>query len=515
MTNDATPATATLPLTVADARLLSIAYHAVGIYTEGGRTPYTGPADAGGASGISIGVMQNDFGQNPSKTLDYAQAIVDWHRDTNKPLALTARQLADGLNNNALTADMRTSIKSFGATDRGADWVHQNFDVPHADASVAAAKRAFATPYGQAVIRDGTHVEEFAAFAMKVYNQYGPGSEGSNGATKSPGFGAFMDYLNNGSVVLKNNQPVGGKVTVTASHPGEYNRDDLLSFARSYADTRKKRNEAVYNGPQAALNSGALYTKILDSNTLLADSLRRAETAGDFRPSQARVDMDTSLTRAIFGANAPTVSSAIDRMEAGTAASALRVPVTLGQFGGNIYFDANDNRIAVRYSDGKGLVIGDNGYSAFDESKLLTDPKTKVSSLMVKQGDSFVNFAEVAIANSLPAVPSASTPTGGQTSPATETAANRSDARDLSFSTPNGGTFSAVPNPLGLGLDLVNESGRIFGTVAHTANVFELNRIGSFDRFVSPASSADTAPQTSNLTRPLGLTEPEAPAMRR
>jgi hypothetical protein len=60
-TNDATAPVSIPALDVGDARLGSIAYRAVGIYTEGGPTPYTGASNAGGASVISIGVMQNDF----------------------------------------------------------------------------------------------------------------------------------------------------------------------------------------------------------------------------------------------------------------------------------------------------------------------------------------------------------------------------------------------------------------------------------------------------------------------
>jgi hypothetical protein len=56
--------------------------------------------------------------------------------------------------------------------------------VLHLQGAVQAAERAFATPYDQARLQEGKHVEEFAAFAMKVYNQYGPGVEGASGTAK-------------------------------------------------------------------------------------------------------------------------------------------------------------------------------------------------------------------------------------------------------------------------------------------------------------------------------------------
>ena len=174
MTTPASPFE-TLPqaasLTASADRLASIAFNAVGIYTEGGSVPYTGPANAGGASGISIGVMQNDFGQNNTGTLAYAQAIADWHTGNGKTLGVSAQQLATGLDGAALTQPMRDGIAAFGATPQGADWIHNNFDLNHVNRSVSAAQQAFATPYGQAVLKEGKHVEEFAAFAMKVYNQ--------------------------------------------------------------------------------------------------------------------------------------------------------------------------------------------------------------------------------------------------------------------------------------------------------------------------------------------------------
>ena len=62
MTNE-TSGAATPPqsLTVPAGRLASIAYNCVGIHTEAGAAPYTRIVNAGGASGLSVGVFQNDF----------------------------------------------------------------------------------------------------------------------------------------------------------------------------------------------------------------------------------------------------------------------------------------------------------------------------------------------------------------------------------------------------------------------------------------------------------------------
>jgi hypothetical protein len=250
------PLAPNVPPSVTDERLKAIAYYVVGIGTEGGKTPYTGAADAGGASGLSIGVMQHDFGQNPAKALAFAQTIVQSSKDTGQALPFNVPDLDTALRTNALTSPMRQAIARFGATDQGADWIHTNLDLPHVNAAMDAAKRALDTPYGKAVVAQGTHVEEFAAFAMKVYNQYGNGVEGGDGKIKSPGFGAFLDYLNNQSVELRNNQHPGKTVTVTAQHPGEFNSEDLLGFARAYRDTRKSYNEGVVTGPENALNGG-------------------------------------------------------------------------------------------------------------------------------------------------------------------------------------------------------------------------------------------------------------------
>ncbi len=228
------------PLTVPAGRLLSIAYNSIGIQTEGGATPYTRVANAGGASGLSLGVAQNDFKQNTAKAEPYAIALLEWSAASNKPLGFTQTQLQQALLTASLTQEMQAAALSFGSTDFGANWIHVNLDVPHMSAAVAKAERAFATPYGQAVLAEGRHVEEFAAFVMKVHNQYGPGTEGGNGQIKSPAFGALMDYLKDGSVVLKDNSPgqAGQTKTVQAQNPNSYDVADLKAFADAYSQTR-------------------------------------------------------------------------------------------------------------------------------------------------------------------------------------------------------------------------------------------------------------------------------------
>ncbi len=382
-------------LTISEKRLASIAYHAVGINTEGGPNPYTGPANAGGSSGITIGVMQNDFGQSRAKTFSYSEAIVNWNKASDATFVISPTTIANALEappkSGLLTPEIRTAIGGFGSTSEGAHWIYANFDQGHVNTSVLAAQQAFATPYGQAVLREGTHVEEFASFAMKIRNQYGLGTEGANGTAKSPGFGAFMDYLNDGSVTLLNNQGTNQTTTIVAGHPSEFNRGDLLSFARAYTDTRKKINEAVYTGPVAALNSGSLYKAILDSDSPLADVLKRVEQKGNFSPTLVGSDPDVAITRAMFGADTGRMKNAVVAINDDTTFNPVSVPVTLGQYLGTLWIDPMTERIALRYKGaGGGFVVGDEGYATFQSSDVVK--VNGVSTLQIGEGNTKTPF---------------------------------------------------------------------------------------------------------------------------
>jgi len=392
-------------LTISKNRLASIAFHAVGIQTEGGDTPYTGPANAGGSSGISIGVMQHDFGQSKTLTLTYAQAIVNWNNENNTTLSVTPETIAAALSapptSGLLTNQIRGAIASFGGSGQGSEWIFRNFDQGHINTAVLAAQQAFATPYGQAVLLEGTHVEEFAAFAMKIRNQYGPGIEGGNGAIKSPGFGALMDYLKNGTVKLLDSQHPGQTTTVVASHPDEFNRQDLLSFARAYTDTRSKLNEAVYKGPVAALDSGVLYGAILDSDSPLSDVLMRVEKKGNFSPTLVTTDPDVALARAMFGADTGRMSKAVAAINDATTLDPVGVSVTLGQYPGTLWVDPLSGRIALSYKNSSsGFVVGANGYAKFSASTVVKDDN--VRTLQIGEGDATVSFEKIAtpLANS-------------------------------------------------------------------------------------------------------------------
>ncbi|MFN5350492.1 MAG: hypothetical protein ACK5A0_13325, partial [Polaromonas sp.] len=303
MATTASNTTATSLLTVAAGRLQSIAYNSVGIQTEGGVAPYTRVVNAGGASGLSLGVAQNDFKQNSSYAAPYAKAVIAWSVSENKNLDFNDEQFAAALKTAGLTPQMQAAAQSFGGTSAGIGWIHDNLDVPHMNAAVRAADRAFATPYGQAVLAQGVHVEEFAAFAMKVFNQYGSGKESARGTSSVNGFAALMDYLKDGSVVLKDNSPgrTGQTQTVQAKNPNSYDLGDLKGFADAYSQTRSIVNPAVAQGPIKALESGGLYKAILDSDSPLTGVLLRAEAKGDFSPAQIATDPDVALTRAVFG----------------------------------------------------------------------------------------------------------------------------------------------------------------------------------------------------------------------
>jgi len=386
-------------LTMSPNRLASIAFHVVGIQTEGGSTPYTGPANAGGASGISIGVMQHDFGQSKSLTLSYAEAIVNWHSENGSTLSITPAAIAAALGappkSGLLTSEIRSAISSFGAASQGADWIFRNFYQGHVNTAVLAAQRAFATPYGQAVLSEETHAEEFAAFVMKIRNQYGAGTEGGNGAVKSPGFGALMDYLKEGTVKLFDSQHPGQTITVVASHPEEFNRQDLLGFARAYTDTRKSLNEAVYNGPVSALNSGSLYNAILDSDSPLSDVLKRVEAKGNFSPTLIATDPDVALARAMFGTDTGRMKSAVAAINDATTLDPVSVSVTLGQYPGTLWIEPLSGRIALSYKNSNsGFVVSANGYVKFADSAVVKDDN--VRTLQIGEGETAVTFDQVA-----------------------------------------------------------------------------------------------------------------------
>jgi hypothetical protein len=405
--NNAPPSNS-LP-SVSNERLKAIAYYVVGIGTEGGKTPYTGAADAGGASGLSIGVMQHDFGQHPAKALAYAQAIVQSSKDSGQALVFNAPDLDTALRTNSLTLPMRQALARFGATEQGADWIHNNLDLPHVNAAVDAAKRALDTAYGKAVIAQGTHVEEFVAFAMKVYNQYGNGVEGGDGKIKSPGFGAFLDYLNNQSVVLRDNRHPGKTVTVTAQHPSEFNLEDLLRFSRAYADTRKSPNEGVFTGPKNVLAGGALYRGMLDSVPSIADSVRRLEARGGIAPpSLTATDPDAALLRSISAASPLAARAALLKMK--NNGPSVRLPFALGQYPGHLNFDPKSARVAVDFANGHGFNIGAGGYGAFTRSAI------SKGALSINQADgSMVSYQTAPLSQTFtnpPTQPPNTAPTG-------------------------------------------------------------------------------------------------------
>ncbi|MES2876916.1 MAG: hypothetical protein V4713_00750, partial [Pseudomonadota bacterium] len=374
----ATTLPSTTPLlTVHAGRLASIAYYSVGIQTEAGPTPYSRVVNAGGASGLSVGVFQNDFKQHPGTAAPYAQAVFEWSATQGSTLGFTQEQFTTSLKLGTLNPNMQAAARGFGESSIGATWIHENFDVLHLQGAVQAAERAFATPYGQALLLEGAHVEEFAAFAMKVYNQYGPGVEGAAGRKKSPGFGALMDYLQEGEVVLRDNRAghAGETILVVARHPNEFNSQDLLDFSSRYADTRATFNSAVRDDPIKALNSGGLYNAILDSDSPLSAVLLRQEVKGDFSPGQVFSDPDAAVARALFGADTENMRKAVVTINDATTLNPQQITAGLGQFPATVWIDPLTGRVAVRYKGeaGDGYLVGEDGYTRFDSSSVVTE----------------------------------------------------------------------------------------------------------------------------------------------
>ena len=403
-------------LTIDSKRLASIAYHVVGVHTEGGPTPYTGAANAGGASGLSIGTMQHDFGQRPATAPTYASAVVDWYASNDRPISFTASQLATGILKKTLTSEQRAATAEFGASDHGAKWIYDNLEKPHVDAAVEAAQRAFATPYGQAVLAQETHIEEFAAFSMKVFNQYGGGPPTIKGEVsdyKFPGFQGLLAYLNRGQVELRDNRigHDGETISVEAKNPEQFDREDLLAFSRGYASTRSNQresnsptlgdNRAAVSGPQSALNSGALYSAILDSDSPLSDVLRRVEAKGDFSPILVTTDVDVALARAMFGADTGRMKSAVTTINDATTLDPVSVSITLGQYHGTLWIEPLSGRAALSYKNStSGFVVDANGHAKFATSSVAKDEG--VRTLQIGEGDTAVSFDQVAtpLANS-------------------------------------------------------------------------------------------------------------------
>lgn len=396
------------PLTVAAGRLASIAYNCVGIQTEAGPAPYTRIVNAGGSSGLSVGVFQNDFKQHPETAGPYAQAVFDWNADKGEVPRFSQKEFTQALKAGDLTADMKTLVKNFGGSTDGATWIHNAIDVPHLNAAVQAAEQAFATSYGQAVLAEGAHVEEFAAFAMKVYNQYGPGVSGAAGAVASPGFGALLDYLNDGAVYLRDNRNGGYTVPVVAGYPNGFSRADLDNFSRAYADTRAKPHpqDAVHNGPMDAMNSGALYKTVLDSDSPLTNALLRTEAKGGFSPSQTMSNPDIAISRAIFGADTESMRKAVVAMGDDHTVAALQLPVNLGQFPGSLWIDPVSGQAALTYrGKGNGYVIGEDGYATFDASSVVR--VNGIRTLQIAQGGTAIPFAEADTPTSYTGTPGA------------------------------------------------------------------------------------------------------------
>lgn len=210
-----------------------------------------------------------------------------------------------------------------------------------------------------------------------------------------------MDYLQEGSVKLFDSQHPGQTTTVTAAHPDEFNRQDLLSFARAYTNTRSKLNEAVYSGPVRALDSGALYGAILDSDSPLSDVLKRVETKGDFSPALVSSDPDVALTRAMFGSDTGRMKSAVAAINDATTLDPVSVSATLGQYPGTLWIDPLSGRIALSYKDSSsGFVVDAKGYAKFASSAVVKDDG--VRTLLIGEGDAAVGFDQIAtpLANS-------------------------------------------------------------------------------------------------------------------
>jgi hypothetical protein len=379
--------------TVPADRIKAVVYYPVDVATEGGKGPYVVIAFAGGSSCGSLGVVQTDFAQRPAQAAAYARALVDWHAVQGKPLAFDAKTLKTALISNSFTPEMRKAVADFGSSKQGVDWIHQHLDMPQVNGTVSAVQRALATPYGQAVIKEGKHVDEFMAFAAKIYNQYGNGVEGANGTVKSPGFGAFMDYLNHNTVLLKDNQHKGKTVTVTAQQPGVFDRADLLSFARAYTDTRRVKNEGVYNGPRSALQGGEVFGRLLNASPPISGIVKRA-LSQDFSPSSKNPDVE--LLRGFMGTDLGKLKQALADMDKGTG-NAARLPITLGGYPGHLSFDPASHRVAIDYPSGRGYEVGPQGYTEFDHSTVVK------GSLGIKQPDgSVADYRSIPLTQALP-----------------------------------------------------------------------------------------------------------------
>ncbi len=383
-----------MKLTVSHNRLLSIAYHSVGIQTEAGPSPYTKIVNAGGASGLSLGVAQNDFGQNRSTARPYAEAVLAWENAQGLATGFSEQEFTNRLISGNLTQAMVNSALAFGNSDVGTSWIHENLDVPHITKAVLALERLFETPFGQSLISSGQNVEAFAAYAMKVYNQYGPGKRDSDGDGIS-GFEALYDFVTQGEALLLDRNPAHENqyLIVTASTPGQYNYEDLVSFVNSYKDSRTVQNLAVLD-PLKAFESGKLYGEILNSDSVLTSILLRTEDTANFNPSvMIDTNADVAITRAMFGASTASIRSVLRAIDDETTFNPISVNVLLGDYPGTLWIDPITERVAIRYSDstaGTGWLVGEAGHLDFDASSVNT--VNGVRTLTITQGNSNLAF---------------------------------------------------------------------------------------------------------------------------
>ena len=380
-------------LTVDRKRLTAIAYYAVGMATEAGKYAYSAVVNAGGASGFSMGVAQVDFRYNKGDRNAYANAVVDYLKSKGEAPSFTATELAAAIEKKSLNSDITAGIKEFGLSDVGQEWITTKLDMAHLDRAVSAAERALATDYGQAVLKEGAHVEEFVAFAMKVFNQYGAGASGSN--VVSPGFEGFMEYITSGTITLRNSNPNGsGPVKITAQHPGKYDKDDLLAYGRGYADTRaQNKNDGVYTGVAKAVRAGELFGDILDSDTSLTDALKRAEQYGNFSPLVLDEDPDMAIMRAVFGADLSTMSSKVAALSSGKGAL-FAVNSPLGEIASTLWIDPVSGRVAVvNNANNHGWVIDRTGNTHFDSASV--EKKNGKQALNVTAADGTASFVTV------------------------------------------------------------------------------------------------------------------------
>lgn len=158
-----------------------IAAIAVGVATEGGRTPYRLAYARLASSGHSVGLMQTDFGQNPALAEGYVDAVLRDARVRGVEFSAAERKdiLAKIVTRGERWVDVparfRSAANAFGESSQGAHWIHDNLDSRFLRIAVKQIERFEKAIDARGITLDADTRTETLAMVAKLANQGGVG----------------------------------------------------------------------------------------------------------------------------------------------------------------------------------------------------------------------------------------------------------------------------------------------------------------------------------------------------